>query len=66
MMEVTRAIRCRGCGETGQAVWEERSWHPDFQIHPIPIRVTGRFAITHRGADKVIACLRCQQLLPSS
>jgi len=61
-MEITREIRCRGCGETGQAVWETRAWHPDVQIRPVPLRVTGRFAICQQGPDKVIACLRCQQL----
>ncbi len=65
-MEVTRTISCRGCGQTGQAVWEERSWHPDVQIRPIPIRVMGHFVIAQQGPDKVIGCLRCQQLLTSS
>jgi hypothetical protein len=63
-MEITRDISCRGCGEKGQAVWDEQSWHPDVQIQRIPLRVTGRFALLAKGADKVIACLRCQQILP--
>ncbi len=64
-MEITRDIGCKACGEKGQAVWEERSWHPDVQIARIPLRITGRFVIVVQGADKLIACLRCQQILPS-
>jgi hypothetical protein len=64
-MEVTRDICCKGCGEKGQAVWEERSWHPDVQLRPVPVRVTGRFSISQQGLDKVIACQRCQQIFLS-
>ena len=63
-MEVTHDIRCRGCGETGKAVWDEQSWHPDIRIQPIPIRVMGWFEIIQQGKDKAIACRRCQQILP--
>ncbi len=62
-MEITRQIRCQGCGETGQAVWDERAWHPDVQPERVPLRVTGPFSICVHGPSQVIACGRCQQIM---
>ncbi len=61
-MEVTREIKCRGCGETGQVVWGVSQWHPDVQPQQTPLRVTGRFSICAHGKAKAIACERCQQI----
>ncbi len=61
-MEVVRDISCKGCGETGQVVWNVTQWHPDVQARQIPLRVTGRFSICGHGPGKAVACDRCQQI----
>ncbi len=61
-MEVMRQINCRGCGETGQAVWNVTQWHPDVQPIQTPVRVTGHFSICSHGNGRAIACSRCQQI----
>jgi hypothetical protein len=61
-MEVTRDICCKGCGETGQAVWAVTQWHPGVMPERTPVRVSGRFSICTHGKGKAIACGRCQQI----
>ena len=62
MMEVTRDIRCKGCGETGQAVWAVTQWHSEALDQRTPLRVSGRFSIGAHGKGMAIARGRCQQI----
>ena len=60
---IVSAIRCRGCGATGEAAWDSRAVRGDFRQKVLPLSVSGGFYFHESPRGTQIACAKCQQFL---